>query len=464
MSDAPLHYKSVAELAGLIKSRKLSSLELTRTLIARITSLDERCKSFITPTFDIAEQQATEADAEIAAGNYRGPLHGIPVGLKDAYDTAGIRTTVCSRVTSDRVPATDAVAWTKLRAAGAVLMGKLENTEFCLGGPSGDGLVPHARNPWNPDRYAGGSSSGAGVALATGLIPAAMGTDTGGSIRIPAAFCGTAGIKPSYGRVSLRGVFPLSGSLDHTGPMARTSEDCALMLDAVSGHDPEHPTSLNAPAPGCAAALTRDLKGLRIGHVTNFTELSAVSDEHRAATIDALEVYRALGAEIIDVTLPDLWDFTVANSVIMMSEAYAIHEKWLQEQPENYTSFTRSRISMGAFIRAADYINAQKTRRELALATAKLMTSVDLLVFPGMLGDPPIAKEIKPFYFLNSPLITAPANIAGVPSASVRCGFSKAGMPMAFQISGAMLDDATVLRGASAYEQATPEFDKRPID
>lgn len=447
-------------MSTLLASREISALELAEAHIARIERLDPGYRAFVFPTFDLARDMARAADAEVAAGRRRGPLHGIPVALKDAYDTAGIPTTVCSRLHSDRVPDRDATAWARLQAAGAVLLGKLECTELCLGGPSRDGLVPHALNPWDPGRYAGGSSSGAGVALATGMIPGALGSDTGGSIRIPATFCGVAGLKPTYGLVSLSGLFPLSGSLDHAGPMARTSRDCAMLLDAIAGHDPQDAASVAAGPTGTAAALTRELEGVRVGYVRAFAEDPAVHAEQRAATEAALQVMAGLGAEIREAALPDIWDFTVCNSTIMMSEAFAIHGADFRTRAGEVSALTRARITLGALIRAEDYVRAQKKRRELARATAAAMQDVDVLVYPAALGDPPPIETIRPFYFLETPLITAPANVAGVPAASVRSGVSAAGMPMGIQITGRLFGDGQVLRVAHAYEAATPDFDR----
>lgn len=457
---ADLTEATLFEMSGRLAAGETSALELTEAHIARIERLDPTYRAFVHPTFDLALDMARAADAEIARGRWRGPLHGIPIALKDAYDTAGIPTTVCSRLHADRVPSRDATAWARLQSAGAVLLGKLECTELCLGGPSEDGLVPHALNPWDPARYAGGSSSGAGVALATGMIPGALGSDTGGSIRIPATFCGVAGIKPTYGLVSRSGLFPLSDSLDHAGPMARTSRDCALLLDAIAGHDPHDASSIATGPTTTAAALTEDLKGLRIGYVRAFAEDTAISAEQRVATETALQVMANLGAEIREVTLPDIWEFTVCNSTIMMSEAFAIHGADFRTRASEVSTLTRARITLGAFIRAEDYVRAQKKRRELARATAETMAEVDVLVYPAALGDPPPVDEIKPFYFLETPLITAPANLAGVPAASVRAGVSAAGVPMGIQITGRLFGDAEVLRAAHAYEVATPEFDR----
>ncbi len=451
---------SLFEMSGLLQAKEVCALELTEAHIARIEQLDATYHAFVHPTFDLARAVARAVDAEIAAGHRRGPLHGVPVALKDAYDTAGIPTTVCSRLHGDRVPEKDAAAWGRLQAAGAVLLGKLECTELCLGAPSEDGLVPYALNPWDPSRYAGGSSSGAGVALATGMIPGALGSDTGGSIRIPATFCGVAGIKPTYGLVSLSGLFPLSESLDHAGPMARTSRDCALLLDVIAGHDSGDASSVAAGPTTTAAALTEDLSGLRMGYVRAFAEDPAVDTEQRAATEAALQVMAELGAEVREVTLPDIWEITICNSTIMMSEAFAIHGEDFRARASDVSELTRTRITLGAFIRAEHYIHAQKKRRELARATAAVMAEVDVLVYPAALGDPPPVNAIKPFYFLETPLITAPANVAGVPAASVRSKVSKAGMPMGIQITGRHFGDADVLRVAHAYEMATPEFNR----
>lgn len=452
----------LSRMSSLLAAGEINSVELTQAHIDRIESLNDTYHAFVRPTFELAIEMARAADAEMALGRRRGPLHGIPVALKDAFDTKGIATTVCSRLHSDRVPERDAEAWRRLQAAGAVLLGKLECTELCLGGPSKDGLVPHAANPWDTERYAGGSSSGAGVALATRMIPGALGSDTGGSIRIPATFCGVTGIKPTYGLVSLRGLFPLSGSLDHAGPMARISRDCAMLLDAIAGHDPGDPVSVAGGVPTSAGSLVDDLQGIRVGYVRAFAEDAAVSAEVRQATEAALHVMQSLGAEIREVALPDIWDFTVCNSTIMMSEAFAIHGADFRTRAGEVSALTRARITLGAFIRAEDYIRAQAKRRELARATAEAMSNVDVLVYPAALGDPPRVDEIKPFYFLETPLITAPANVAGVPAASVRAGVSGAGMPIGIQVTGRLFADAQVLRVAHAYETATPEFDRAP--
>ena len=451
---------TLAQMSGNILEGKISAVELTEAHIARIEKLDPLYRAFVYPTFERALKMARNADQEMSKGIYRGPLHGIPIGLKDAFDTSGIPTTVCSRLTAGRVPDCDAFAWARLRDAGAVLLGKLECTELCLGGPSQDRSIPHSVNPWDSKRYAGGSSSGAGVALATGMIPGALGSDTGGSIRIPSTFCGIAGIKPTYGLVSLSGLFPLAGSLDHAGPMARTSEDCALLLDAIIAYDPSHPTSVASPSIHAAQCLTERLDGVRIGYVRQFAEHPAVSDEARHATEAALAVIAHLGGEVRDIALPDIMEFTLCNSVIMMSEAFAIHGDGIRKRASDVSTLTRARIALGAFIRAEDYIRAQKKRRELARITSAAMDNCDVLIYPAALGDPPKLEDIEPFSFLETPLITAPANVTGVPASSVRTGFSNAGLPTGIQITGRLFGDADVLRVAHAFERATPEFSR----
>ena len=450
VTGLPLH-----RMSALLAAGETSSRELTAAHVARIRELDPALRAFVTPTFELALDMATEADAEMARGRRRGPLHGIPVALKDAFDTAGIPTTVCSRLFADRVPGRDAEAWRRLRSAGAILLGKLECTELCLGGPSLDGLVPHAVNPWSAAHSPGGSSSGAGVALAAGMIPAALGSDTGGSIRIPATFCGVAGLKPTAGLVSRRGLFPLSATLDDAGPMARTARDCALLLDAIAGPEPGDPAA--GPPPRAAALLSEDLAGLRVGHVRAFTEHASVSAGSRATVESALAVLQSLGAEIREVSLPDLWAFTLCQSVITLSEAFALHGRAFRERAHLVSRLTRARITLGAFLRAESYLRAEGKRRELARATLAAMSDVDVLVYPAAPGAPPRVDSVTPFTFLETPLLTAPANVAGVPAMAVRAGFSSTGLPMGIQITGRHLADATVLRVAHAYELATPE-------
>lgn len=452
---APPALPSLAEAAAWIAAGELSPVDLVEASLARIEALNPTLCPFVTVTADEARAAARKAEADLAAGRRRGPLHGVPVALKDAVDTAGIRTTVGSRLHRDRVPDADAAAWARLKAAGAILVGKLELTEFCLGGPADDGVFRHSRNPHDPTRYAGGSSSGAAVAISAGMIPAALGSDTGGSIRLPAAFCGITGLKPTYGLVSRRGVFPLSPSLDHVGPMAATARDCALLLQAIAGPDPADPTSVDAgPPPDYAAALTGDLTGLTIGWGHNHAGADrAVSADQAAVAEAALAVLEARGARIVPVRLPDVWDFTACNSTIMMTEAFAIHERDLTSRGADYCAFTRDRIGLGAFVRGVDYVQAQRRRRELVAGWRAATAGVDAVVTPGALGTAPKLETVSKFYFLQVPLITCPANTTGDPSIAVPAGRGADGMPLAIQITGRPFDDATVLRIADAFQQ-----------
>ena len=456
---APL---SVFELSRFLAAGEMTAVEITEALINRIEEKNETYRAFLTTSFELALKLAARSDARRIKSAPLSPIDGIPVALKDAYDTKGITSTVGSGMLRNRVPTEDSAVWEKLNQAGAILLGKLECTEFCLGGPSLDAAFPKSLNPHDKERYTGGSSSGAGVALATGMVPAAMGSDTGGSIRIPASFCGVSGIKPTYGLVSLRGLFPLSGSLDHAGPMARTSRDCALLLDEIKGFDPAHPTSSKRQIAPISPSLSGDCRELVIGHVTNFTELEGVSEESQAACLRALEVFEDLGAKIKKVQLPSLWDYTIANTVIMTAEAYAIHAERFAANLNRVSDLTRHRIALGAFLTAENYIKAQKARRALSQKTYALMRShsLDLLCYPGMMGDPPEIDKVGRYYYLDWPLITSPANLTGAPAASVRVGYSVANMPMSIQLTGKLFEDGKVLSAAHAYEMATPEFSK----
>src|SRR4051794_4399463 len=321
-----LHYLTITEMAALIAGRKLSPVELTQSLLARIECLDRQLNAYLTVTGDKAMAQARQAEQEIARGAYRGPLHGIPFGLKDIYATAGIRTTGHSKVCIDTVPAADATTVEKLYAAGAILTGKLATHEFAHGGPSFDLPWPPARNPWNTAHFTGGSSSGSGAAIAAGLVPAALGSDTGGSIRGPAAFCGITGLKPTYGLVSRAGVLPNSYSYDHCGPMARTSEDCALLLNAVAGYDAADPSSAQTRLSDFAAGIDLGVKGLRIGVVRHFWEQDVtVHAELPPALEAAIKVFRDLGAIVEDVTLRPLGSYSDVKIVTAESELFSLH-------------------------------------------------------------------------------------------------------------------------------------------
>jgi aspartyl-tRNA(Asn)/glutamyl-tRNA(Gln) amidotransferase subunit A len=448
-----LHYMTIAEASAKIRAKALSPVELTQVYLDRIAALDGHLNAYLLPLAEQALACAKQAEAEIAAGNWKGPLHGIPIGLKDIYNTAGIRTTGHSALFKDHVPTEDAVTVKLLKDAGAVILGKLSTWEFAIGGASFDLPWPPARNPWNTAHDPGGSSSGSGAAVAAGLAMAAMGTDTGGSIRGPASWCGIAGHKPTYGYLSRRGVLPLSFSLDHAGPMCWTAEDCALMMQVLAGHDPLDAGSADVPVPDFAAALGGGLAGVRIGVPRHFFETDLTCDPEVLAAFDsAIEVFRSLGATVTDISLPSLSVFTDVNSMITAAEGFAIHGKWLRETPELYGERGRLRIMAGAFISAETFVNAQRERARLIGVVADAMKSVDLLMMPTRHITAPI---LGGYDSSVGPSLTRPFNMTGNPALSICNGFSAAGLPISLQIGGRPFEDHLVLKAGDAFEKAT---------
>ncbi|HVB17170.1 MAG TPA: amidase, partial [Stellaceae bacterium] len=379
---------SAAEAGRAIAAGTLSPVALTEAYLERIAALDGELHSFVLVLRDEALAAARTAENEIRAGHSRGKLHGVPIGLKDIYQTKGIRTTAGSRVYLDHVPGEDAETWVRLRNAGMILLGKQETHEFAIGGPDFTLPFPPARNPWNTAHYPAGSSSGTAAAVGAHLCAAGMGSDTGGSIRGPAAYCGLAGLKPTYGRVSRRGVFPLSYTLDHCGPLTRTVEDCALMMQVLAGYDPHDPASADVAVPDYAKALTPRLDGMRVGVIRHWHEQDAVagfgpdstpSSTYVSAFDAACRALEGLGARLVDVQVSPLLDYADANRVIMLAEAYALHEADFRERPHLFGRHMFLRIGLGAFLSAADYIEAVRQRRELCLEIAGLLAGVDVL-------------------------------------------------------------------------------------
>ncbi len=456
-------YLTITDAARLIERKELSPVELVDSRLDRIAQFDDRLHSFIRVLADEARRDARAAEKEIVAGRYRGPLHGIPIGLKDIYETAGVPTTGHSKVMQDHVPLTDAFSVTRLRQAGGIVMGKLATHEFALGGPSFDLPWAPARNPWDTDHFTGGSSSGTGAAVAAGLVLAGTGSDTGGSIRGPAAYCGLAGIKPTYGLVSRRGILPLAFSLDHAGPLAWTAEDCAIVLQAMAGHDPADPASAQRPIPDYRAALGRDVKGLRIGLVRHFYERD---NEANAATRDAIaaaaRVFEGLGCSVRELTLSPLPDWAACGMVIMQAEAYTIHEHHLRTRFRDYGEIFRDRMAMAALVTAGDYVQALRRRRELVDELDRAMADLDLVMTAAAPSEAPKIDEVPKFALFERPSLTIAFNVTGSPAMSVCCGFTEAGLPLSFQLVGRRFDDATVLRAAHAYESATPWRQRRP--
>jgi aspartyl-tRNA(Asn)/glutamyl-tRNA(Gln) amidotransferase subunit A len=424
--------------------------------LARIEKLNPTLNAFIRLDGEAALAAAKVAEAEATAGRLHGPLHGIPVGIKDIIDVAGLPTTCHSKILDGNMATADAVCVAKLRAAGAIVVGKLSTHEFAIGGPSFDLPWPPARNPWNPDHHPGGSSSGSGSGVAAGLFPMALGTDTGGSVRNPASCCGIVGLKPTYGLVSRRGVFPLSFTLDHIGPMTRTVEDNALMLEAIAGHDPLDPGSAAVPTGHYRAALDRGAKGLRIGFVRHFHEIDMPAEPEVTAALEhVMRALQMLGADVRDIKLPSLVEFAAVNRVILQSEAWAIHGEWLRTRPGDYGKLARRRLMPGAFLGAGDYVTANKRRAEMIAAVNAALGEVDVLLCassmdPACRIDRPV--EVERTYPRQA---RTPFNVTGHPALAMMSGLSKSGLPLSVQFAGRYFDEATVLRVARAWERAS---------
>lgn len=465
--SADLYNLTIAEASTLIARRMVSPVDLVRTFLDRIENHNARFSGFVLVRGEEALEEAKQAENDIMKGRSQGPLHGIPVGLKDVIDTAGVRTTCGSRLRKNHVPVHNATAWRRLSEAGAILLGKHETTEFAFGAPDLNSLHPPARNAWNPDHFGGGSSGGSCVSVAAGLCMGALGSDAGGSIRTPAGLNGVTGLKPTYGRVSRHGVFPVSFTADHCGPIAWTAEDCAVLLGVIAGHDPADPTSAKAPVPDYQMGLSERLDGLRVGYIRHFScRDTNVSDSVNNAVETAINTIADLGAEVEEVELPHLWDFTACNSTILIAEAFTIHGWNLKENPESYTSTTRDRLMLGAAIRASDYIEAQRLRHELIDRYAEVTAEVDVLVCAGLLAPAPlmsIAAEVQKFYLIENPVLTTPFNVTGAPAVAVCCGFDGTGLPVSMQIAGGWFEEGKVLRVAHAYQQATEWSKRRPV-
>ena len=454
MSD--MHWLTAADLGEAYAARRLSPVELVKYLLDRIALHDPTFHAFISLDGDAALAAAREAEQEIFAGRSRGPLHGVPVGVKDIIDIAGQPTTCHSKIMLDNIAREDAPAISRLRAAGAIPFGKLSLHEFAIGGPSFDLPFPPARNPWNADHHPGGSSSGSGAALAAGFVPLALGTDTGGSIRNPAGTCGVAGLKPTYGLVSRRGVFPLAFTLDHIGPMARSVRDLALALDAMAAHDAGDPGSAAVASRRFTADIERGARGLRIGFVRHFHETDVTADAEVISALD--DVSRALkeeGADVREIRLPRLQELSGVQRVIMLAESWAIHAKWLRERPGDYAQTSRIKLMGGAFVTAEDYVQAQRHRLRLTDAVNEVFRDVDVLLTassfePACRIDD--AAELARTYPRQA---RSPFNLTGHPALAMMGGLSKKGLPISVQFVGRAFDEVTLLRAAAAYERAT---------
>jgi aspartyl-tRNA(Asn)/glutamyl-tRNA(Gln) amidotransferase subunit A len=449
-----LHWASAGELATEFAARRLSPVEVLDALLNRIADLDPLLCAFTRLDAGRARAAARAAEQEIAAGNSRGPLHGVPVAIKDIIDVAGLATTCHSKILLDHVATSDAAVVARLRQAGAIILGKLSTHEFALGGPSFDLPFPPARNPWNLAHHPGGSSSGAGTGLGAGLFPLALGTDTGGSVRNPASACGVVGLKPTYGLISRRGVFPLAHTLDHVGPMSRTVADARLLLSAIRGFDPTDPASVDRTDTVAESELDRGVRGLRVGYVRHFHETDMPADPQIAAALDAVAAALAgEGALVRTVTLPNLQAFSAVNRIILQSEAWAIHAPWLRERPQDYGRSGRRRLLAGAFLTAEDYVLAQRRRTRMIGAVEEVLRDVDVLLTASAMDVPCLIDDEAALARTYPRQARTPFNVTGHPALVMMSGLSAEGLPLSVQFIGRYFEEAVVLRTAAAWER-----------
>jgi aspartyl-tRNA(Asn)/glutamyl-tRNA(Gln) amidotransferase subunit A len=447
---------SIAEAGQRLRAGSLTATALTEASLARIEAIDGDLCAFVALTKERALADARQADDDFAKGIDKGPLQGIPYALKDIYATAGIKTTCHSKLFVDHVPREDSVVAAKLAAGGGVLLGKVGTFEFAIGGPSFDLPFPPARNPWNPAHSTSGSSSGSAAAVASGMVRMAMGSDTGGSIRGPACHCGTVGLKPTYGRVSRRGVFPLSFTLDHCGPLTTSVEDTALTMQVIAGYDPEDPASANLTVPDFSTKLGQDLKGLKIAYARSFFAANPLTSPEVLSAIDAAAVTMAkFGAEISEIELPAYDLFEACGRVILLAEAYAIHEQDLKTRPFAYGRYAYQRIAPGAVLSAADLVQAFRLRAELsALVNGSVLKTHDAMLTAAGVTPAASFEQFGRDVTRWLGMYTIPFNVTGNPALSVPTCLSSSGLPLGLQIVGRAFDEATVLQIGAAYEAA----------
>jgi aspartyl-tRNA(Asn)/glutamyl-tRNA(Gln) amidotransferase subunit A len=456
-ADTPLYYLSIHEAQQLIKSRKISPVELTRSVLERIAAVDGKLHAYINLMADTAMEQARAAEAEIAGGKWRGPMHGIPVAVKDQLDVGGAQ----ARIRQFTKGVGDATAVRKLRDAGAILLGKLHMSSLP------DAALPLPRNPWNTEHITGGSSTGSGAAVSAGLCLGSLGEDTAGSIRNPSAFCGIAGLKATYGRVSRYGLAPLSWSLDHCGPMARVVEDTAHMLQAIAGHDPKDPTSSDVAVADYTGALRENVKGMVIGVPRDYINECAPRTDAIVLRLvgKAIDDLQSLGARTEEVKVPTLHLATIANAVIYYNEFWAAHKSDAAWVLKNGAAQRRARIYLGILTNSADYIQAQRVRSRVRAEFADVFNRVDCLALPCQAGPAPLVKDVGPIDTLFKHVVPeyhGPFNLAGLPTLSVPCGFTENNLPIALQLVGKPFDETTILRAGYTYQQHLRWFERKP--
>ena len=468
MEATELCFLSAGELSRLIQRKEVSPVGVIDAHLARIEATEPVLNSFITLLPEQARAAARQAEAQIRAGNYRGPLHGIPVSLKDLFNTGGVRTTSGSRIFDTFVPAQDCTVASRFQEAGAILLGKLNMHQLAFG-PTGENPdYGHMHNPWNPELITGGSSGGSGSAAAAGQCPITMGSDTGGSVRIPAALCGIVGLKPTYGLVSRHGLTPLSWCLDHAGPMVRTVEDAALTLNAIAGYDPKDVASAQVEVPDYTTALTGEARGLRVGVPKEYFE-APLDPQVAQAVKSAITLLEGLGATVTEVSFPMFSLSQAISGAILMAEAAANYRDLLAREGDKLYPPVRLRLEAGLFITATDYLRAQQARAQFNRQARQLLQQVDLLAGPTVPVTAPKLLETQvqtgeQWVGTTSALTqyNRPYNLTGFPAISIPCGFSDTGMPIGLQLAGRPFDELTVLRAAHAYEQATDWHKRRP--
>ena len=465
MSEIPLHFKTITEVSELIRAKHVSPVEVTTAILKRIDQLDSSLKSYATVMADHAMRAARKAETEITAGTYRGALHGVPVAVKDLCFTKGVHTMGGTQVLAGHIPDFDSTVVAKLESTGAVLLGKLNLTEGAMGGYNPKFKIPI--NPWNAERFAGASSSGSGVATAAGLCFGSLGSDTGGSIRVPAAHCGTVGLKPTWGRVSRYGVLALAESLDHVGPLTRSSADAGIVLEAISGFDPNDPTSLPDSVPNMIEGINKGVEGVRIGLDLQYATKD-IDPELAEAVLAGVKVLEDLGAEIVEVQLPDIDAYVAAWPILCSAEAVAAHEATYPSRRDDYGPWLRGWLDKGAKVTGAEYAKANNLRAACTGHFRRAFEGIDVLVCPSTFAPPHPIKPEKLYGPMPESLepkfqrFTAPFNYNGSPTLSVLCGFNSEGLPLSIQWVGKHLSEPLLCRVGHAYEGATEWHNRHP--